>query len=200
MNISNDNKILAEIYSESSCKLLYNKKIPLHGYYIYVIRENGIIKYIGKGKKNRVISHFTNSSNQYLKSLIKENRNIFDWEIIALFDEEVDAFDLEEKLIIDCKNKNHKLYNKVHYSHYGQYNSEIRQIFNVLKQYENMVFINIKSSKNILTPYECTKIIKNIIDKLCSKMILIPMYKGKKINELNFNLCNINGLNKIIVQ
>jgi hypothetical protein len=191
-------RLVADSKLELSKHLCINKSIPLRGYYVYVITENNYICYIGKGKNNRVKSHFTDSSNQVLKSKIKENKNIFDWHIIDVFDTEIEAFDLEEDLIIDCKKNKHKLYNKVHYSNYGQYNKEVRSIFNVLNQLEKMVFIDIKRD-NILSIHETTKIFFKIINDICLKMKYIPVYMKKPINELNYSLTKIDNYIKVSV-
>ena len=66
-------------------------EIPKDGYYVYAITKENIVVYIGKGKSNRVKSHFGKSSNARLALDYKENPTLFDYFILECFDEEYES-------------------------------------------------------------------------------------------------------------
>lgn len=162
-----------------------SKSIPKRGYYVYVITENDSICYIGKGKQYRVLSHFKNSSNHTLNLKIRENKNNYDWHILEEFDNEYDCLNYEEELILNCKRNKHKLYNVIHNSKGKQYNKLIIHFFNSLRLYEQNTYEQI-TDPNILTIKQVTEIYFEIIKNTCKKLIDIPRYKGKPLNELSF--------------
>jgi hypothetical protein len=174
------------------------KAIPAEGYYVYVITENNSICYIGKGRNQRVKSHFNNSSNQLLASRMRENKDFFDWFILDTFDNEYDCFNYEELLIRNCKELNHKLYNKIHYSNTYQYNAFFRGMLSIFKQWEEMIFEDNSTSK-ILSPTQSADIIFSMIKDFCKGLTQVPSYRGKPMNELGYKSSIEQGKIRITV-
>lgn len=174
------------------------KAIPKRGYYVYGIIEGGEICYIGKGKGQRVLTHFYNSSNQLLASKIRDNQSFYDWAILDTFESEYESFEYEERLIVNCKQTRHKLYNKAHYSHYNQFNSLVRVFFKVLTQFENLIF-DVSQDYGVLKPNEVADIFFNTIKRTCSGMKQIPTYNSKPINELSYSVTMVSDKMKINV-
>ncbi len=176
----------------------FKKPISSVGYYVYAITKNDIVVYIGKGVKNRVLQHFKNSSNHRLFSEMKNNKKQFDWYILSYFDEQHEALEFEYNIITDAKIGGLKLYNKTHYSNSREFNSGLKLIYFVLKQYENMWF-----KVNTLNLYTCPKrraetflrCLKIEFENYSEK----PMYKNKPFTELSLTLSFDNEWVQMII-
>lgn len=91
-----------------------NKSIPQRGYYVYAILENNKVCYIGKGKKNRVLSHFKGKGNETIFTLYKNSPNRYDWTILESELSEIESFEREKHYINLCKSNEVKLYNTIY--------------------------------------------------------------------------------------
>ena len=173
---------LVDLQIVSKCKT----EIPKDGYYVYAIVKENIVVYIGKGKNNRVKSHFGKSSNMKLAFDYKENPTLFDYYILATFDEECETLDFEEVLIRECKTLKIELYNTIHYDKDFSYNQELRSYMMLLNQFELMVFYK-KYNVNIdgvFTPLERANLVLDMIKDTFKNCIKVPLYKGKNITDL----------------
>lgn len=158
-------------------------EIPKDGYYVYAITKENIVVYIGKGKSNRVKSHFGKSSNARLALDYKENPTLFDYFILECFDEEYESFDFEELLIRDCKAIDFKLYNSIHYTNEFAYNKELRGYMMLLSQFETMVFFK-KYAHSEFSSLDRANLLLDMIKDTFKNCITVPLYKGKNITEL----------------
>ena len=123
-------------------------------FFVYALKdESGVIRYIGKTKdyKNRISSHFKNSSNPLIKQLINEN-----WSHDSLFssDSEQEILKIEKKLILKYRKQ---LYNIKNFGGISRKSNNItvrlkniknNEIFEFESQNEAAKFIN-KHKSNI---------------------------------------------------
>ena len=186
--------ITVESIAEVKCK-----SIPIRGYYVYAIIENGAVCYIGKGKGNRVLSHFHQSSNQLLASRIKNNKTAFDWTIVSQFHDEQECLEYEEKLIKQCKYLGIELYNSTHYASQKLDNQFIKGVFEVFKQFEQRIF-PISLPSNVIKPIDRAALILDICKKKYSNLKTMPIYKGKNITELTCKEVIFANYCKVIVE
>lgn len=178
---------LAQILVDEQIKHGFKNPLSSVGYYVYAITKDEKVVYIGKGKKNRVLNHFSNSSNNRLYSEIKNNKNSFNWFILSYFDEEIDALHYEYNAICDAKSKGVELYNKMHFSNSKEYSTGLKLIYYVLKQFEDMWF-KIDTLGNEICPKKRAELfiksLKDEFDWYQNK----PMYKNKSITDLSVSI------------
>lgn len=175
------------------------KSIPVTGFYVYAILENNTICYIGKGKGNRVLSHFNGKGNIMLYSKIKGNQNIYDWAIVGQYQDEKDALVFEKLVIKKCLHEKVKLYNSVHYSGGRAKNELFKGIFSLLNDYEKRVFPCQISST--LTVEGLAELVISLIKDICSGVSKdkIPMYRSKPLDELSYYIRPEFGKNRVVI-
>lgn len=161
-----------------------NKSIPKRGFYVYAITENEEVCYLGKGKGQRVLSHFNRSTNQLLSQRIKENRNLYDWFIIEVFDSEYECLEYEEQLIKSAKQADYKLYNSTFYSNKNACHKSLKQVYEIFEQFRNRIFPINTPSEKIITALERARILLNICKSDYSDLKVKPIYRGKPLDEL----------------
>lgn len=192
-----DLQIITDPFSKGFVPAYY-KAIPIHGYYVYVIMENGKVCYVGKGKKKRVLSHFKGTGNVFLYSRIKDGQNIYDWAVLEHFEDEADAFDYEKRLIKKCVRLRIKLYNSTHYAARASKMILFKGIFGLFKDYENRVFSD--QICDILSVSELADIVVKLIKDTCDGLSQdrIPVYRSKPINQLQYFIRPEYGKNRIV--
>ena len=154
-------------------KLLYNatiidKSIPQRGYYVYGIFKNNKIWYIGKGKKNRVLTHFYKSSNNSINNEIIQNKNNLTYSILYNANNEKEAYEVERQLINRCKISNIELCNVIYNK--GTRQAPIYKLVNTLKMLPKISNI---PKYNIIGLTECVNMILHVIRTLSINPIII---------------------------
>lgn len=97
--------IIKGIEQGADLRLCYGKEIPKTGYYVYALINplDSKMFYIGKGKGKRVLMHDKDlSQNKYKSKVILDILMAglnYDYVIISCFDNEKDAFIIEDLLI-----------------------------------------------------------------------------------------------------
>jgi hypothetical protein len=161
-----------------------NKSIPQRGYYVYAILENDKVCYIGKGKKNRVLSHFKGKGNETIFTLYKNSPNRYDWTILESELSEIESFEREKHYINLCKSNEVKLYNTIYNT--KDYVSE--KITMTIKSLESLIDIT-----QYMYPYESfTKeavqmslnVVKHLYSTISDKVNIT--YKG--INAMDLQI------------
>ena len=96
------------LYKDLMIDIVFNSELikPNNGYYVYSIvnETNREILYIGKGTKNRVLSHF-NNSDKYINNKITFLKSVgydINYKILRLFESEKEAYDFEKLIIENC--------------------------------------------------------------------------------------------------
>ena len=169
---NNKHKVFADEYMSALKKgKADNKIIPKNGYYVYIITENDKICYIGKGKKNRVLSHIKGNGNKYISK--KRNIHKYDWFIVYKTLNEFEAFNYERTLLLDAKENNIELYNIIYSTRSAKEKEEYTK--NILKEGLNnhLNYMFVYGVKNRLSHQEITDMFINLInpkEKLQSKV------------------------------
>ena len=143
-----------------NCNTNFNKSIPQRGYYIYGIYKNNKIWYIGKGKKNRVLSHFYKSSNNSINNELVQNQNI----ITSVSKKQVKIL----QLILKCKSLNFELCNIIYNN--GVRENPIYKLINTFKSYSKIAKV---PPNNVLGLTDCINMVLNVIRILSEKPIII---------------------------
>ena len=151
-----------------NCNTSFNKSIPQRGYYIYGIYKNNKIWYIGKGKKNRVLSHFYKSSNNSINNELAQNQNIITYSILYSTNIESHAYKIEKQLILKCKSLNFELCNIIYNN--GVRENPIYKLINTFKSYSKIAKV---PPNNVLGLTDCVNMTLNVIRMLSEKPIII---------------------------
>lgn len=174
------------------------KFIPSTGYYVYIITEDGQPCYIGKGKRNRVLSHFERNCDSLVSYKIRENRMAFDWAILETFENEADAHSFEKEIIIALKNSKVKLYNTVYYTK-SRYN--LRLLIRCLlmnDKHEKMFY----RSDSVVGARNMAMLMLQLIKDISKDCLQenLPLYKFKRIENLGYAIIpSINGYEQYIL-
>lgn len=183
---------MAKVIAQAHCDMFKltgtGKMIPSNCYYVYAITEGGSVCYIGKGKKRRLFQHFKGTGNMLLGSAIRDNKENFEWFILADFQIESEALEYEEELIIECKKAAHKLYNTTHYTKEPSGQNVFKGLARLLHDYDIRIFPERFCST--LTLKEAVEIVFSLIDQQCLKTPYdkIPKYKGVRFDELGYDI------------
>jgi hypothetical protein len=146
----------------------FDKSIPQRGYYIYGIFKNNKIWYIGKGKKNRVLTHFYKSSNNSINNELAQNENIITYSILYTTNNELQAYKIEKELIIRCNSLNFKLCNVIYNKGVSEY-----PIYKLINMFKNFPKVGNIHSVNILGITERVNMVLNVIRKFAVNPIMI---------------------------